>query len=138
MMRHLLLSNQNALKIYLETNKCSILTSAKFQVICCTETVFLERVLLLYGHTSYIQTLRVLALITLLSEQPDLGLHCMFMYIQTLRDLALITLLSEQPDLGLHCMFMYIQTLWDLALITLLSEQPDLGLHCMFMYIQTL
>ena len=58
----------------------------------------------------------------------------MFMYIQTLRDLALITLLSEQQDLGLHYMYMYIQTLRDLALITLLSEQPDLGLHCMFMY----
>ena len=41
------------MKIYLETNKWLILTSAKFHVICCTETVFLERVLLLYGHTSY-------------------------------------------------------------------------------------
>ena len=29
------------------------LASAKFHAICCTETVFLERVLLLYGHTSY-------------------------------------------------------------------------------------
>ena len=25
----------------------------KISCICCTETVFLERVLLLYGHTSY-------------------------------------------------------------------------------------
>ena len=43
------------MKIYLETNKYLILTSAKFHVICCTETVFFERVLLLYGHTSYLQ-----------------------------------------------------------------------------------
>ena len=42
------------MKIYTETNKCLILTSAKFHVICCSETVFLERVLLLYGHTSYL------------------------------------------------------------------------------------
>ena len=42
------------MKIYLETNKCLVLTSAKFHVICCTETVFLERVLLLSGHTSYL------------------------------------------------------------------------------------
>ena len=40
--------------IYLETNKCLILTSAKFHFVCCTETVFLERVLLLYGHTSFL------------------------------------------------------------------------------------
>ena len=41
------------MKIYLETNKCLILTYTQFHVICCTGTVFLERVLLLYGHTSY-------------------------------------------------------------------------------------
>ena len=28
--------------------------SAEFHFFCCTETVFLEHVLLLHGHTSYI------------------------------------------------------------------------------------